>query len=327
MTPREEVSHRGPAGRDGLAAAPALSWRPSRKALIRGAVALLLLVAMVVVGRKFVHMTDFLATLATLEPIYLAPILSLGLVYYLLKALRWHYYLYEAKIKVSPVRSFGAYLAGQWFTFTPAGELMRACLLGEGTQFAAVAPTVVAQALADFLSLALLATAVVPLYPDLAPVVLPLTLPLLTTAALVAAPPPRRYLARWRLVRWLASGKRRATLESAACLLGPRPMGVGLLMGIPTVLLGGLGLYFAGLAVALPGWHVLHAEGVYAVIQLLGGLSPLPQGLGLTEGSGTLLLSYLGVGPEEALAAIVLFRATTLGFSAVLGLLAFLRLR
>ena len=81
------------------------------------------------------------------------------------------------------------------------------------------------------------------------------------------------------------------------------------------------------MAIALPHWGWLEAEGVYAIMQLLGGVSPLPQGLGVTEGSGALILSYLGVEPAEALAAVLLFRFATLGFSALLGLLAFLVLR
>ena len=305
----------------------ATTWLPSRKTLLRIGVAILFLVAAVFIGQKFLHMKELLATLAAIEPLYLAPILLLGLVYYLLKALRWHYYLREAEIEVPWVRSVSAYLAGQWFTFTPAGELMRACMLGGGTDFKLVAPTIVAQALADFLSLALVATLVVPLYPDLAPVVLPVTVPMLLTALVLGAPPLRALASTWPLVRWLARGKRREMVESAGHLLSPRPMGVGLLMGVPTILAGGFALYFAGLAVDLVQWGAVEAQGVYTMTQLLGGLSPLPQGLGVAEGSGTLILSYLGVDPTSALAAILLFRVAILGFSAVLGLLAFLALR
>jgi uncharacterized protein (TIRG00374 family) len=104
-------------------------------------------------------------------------------------------------------------------------------------------------------------------------------------------------------------------------------MGVGLLMGVPTILAGGFALYFAGIAVGLTEWAPDAAQGVYAMTQLLGGLSPLPQGLGVAEGSGTLIMSYLGVEPTAAFVAILLFRVATLGFSAVLGLLAFLALR
>ena len=302
-------------------------WVPSRKTLLRVGLALLLAVAAVVVGQKFLHMKSLLDAVESIDPHDIALSLMPGLVYYLLKALRWHYYLRAAGIVVPVRRSVAAYLAGPWFTFTPAGELMRACLLGSGTDFKLVAPTVVAQAIADFLSLALIATLVVPLYPALAPVVLPVTVPILITAVMAAAPPLRRFASGWQFVQWLASGKRRETMESAAHLLGARPMAVGLLMGIPTVLAGGLALYFAGLAVHLPDWQILQAEGVYSIIQLLVGISPLPQGLGVTEGSGALLLTYLGVDAEQALVAVILYRAVVLGFSAALGLLAFLLLR
>lgn len=104
-------------------------------------------------------------------------------------------------------------------------------------------------------------------------------------------------------------------------------MAVGLLLGLLAVLVGATSLYFAGLAIGIPGRSAFRASGVYAMMQLLGGLSPLPQGLGVAEGTGTALLSYLGVEPSQALATILVFRAATLGLSAALGMLAFLLLR
>ena len=205
--------------------------------------------------------------------------------------------------------------------------VVSAYLLGAGAAFAPVAATVIVQALLDFTSLALVATVAVGFYPVLAPVVLPVTLPLLGTMALLAAPPLHGWLAAGPPTRWLKRHERWERLVSAFQLLGPRPTAVGLLLGIPTVLVGGLALYLAGVAIRLPRWDVVQAEGVYALSQLLGGISPLPQGLGVTEASGTALLGYLGLDPAEALAAIVLYRAAVLGFSAVLGLLGFLQLR
>lgn len=299
----------------------------TRRSLVRLGFVLLLLLALFVAGRTFLDMADFVSTLATLELVYLGPILGLSLVYYVLKALRWHYYLREAGFTVPLHRSVAAYLAGQWFTFTPAGELVRGYLLGAGEKFALVVPTVVVQAVVDFVSLALMATAIVPIYPPMAPVVLPVTLPILVAALLVTAPPLRRWASRRRVpYRWL-SGRRREVLAQAAHLVGPRPMGVGLLMGVPTVAAAALALYLAGQAVGVTGWNLLLANAVYSVMQLVGGISPLPQGLGVTEGSGTLLLSYLGIDPAAALAAVVLFRISVLGFSVLLGLLSFLVLR
>jgi uncharacterized membrane protein YbhN (UPF0104 family) len=204
---------------------------------------------------------------------------------------------------------------------------MRGDLLAEGKAMTRVAPTVVVQAISDFLSLALLATLVVPFYPAIAPAVLPVTVPMLTTVLAIATPPLREYLAGWKVVQWLASGNRREMLAQAGYLLGPKPTAVGLALGVPTMAIGGLGLYFAGVGIGVPGWTPFQAEGVYAMMQLWGGLSPLPQGLGVAEGSGAVLLSYLGVEPSQALAAVILFRAATLGLSVALGLLAFVLLR
>jgi glycosyltransferase 2 family protein len=301
--------------------------RRLRGRLLRAGMVLLFAAAAVTIGLRVLSIQDFLVTIETFDHAYLVPIFALALAYYLLKAIRWHYYLRQADVPVTVWRSGAAYFAGQWFTFTPAGELMRAGLLGEGAEFARVVPTIVAQGIADFLSLALVATAVVPLYPALAPVVLPVTVPILLTAGALALPPLRRHLAGWRFVKLAALGKRRMMLEQAAYLLGPRPMAVGLVLSLPSVALGGLTLYCAGRAIALPVWPLASAEGVYALIQLLGGLSPLPQGLGVTEGSGTFILGYLGVEPTDAFAAVLLFRVATLGLSVVLGLLAFVALR
>jgi uncharacterized membrane protein YbhN (UPF0104 family) len=296
--------------------------------LIRVVIALFLLFTMYVVGGKLLRATDTLAALAALDQSYLVPIVLLGgLVYYVLKALRWHYYLGVAGIRVPLRRSLAAYLAGNWFVFTPAGELMRAYLLGAGTRFSRVAPTVMVQALVDFASLALMATVVVPFYPALAPVVLPVTVPLLATLPVVAAPPLRRYGSNWWLLKRLVSGKRQALAADVGRLLSPGAIAIGLLMGVPTVLAGASALYLTGVALEVPAWHPGYALSVYSMMLIAGGASPLPQGLGVTEGTGTLILGYLGIDAARALAVILLFRAIVLGFSAALGLLAFLALR
>ena len=295
--------------------------------LVRVGFGVLLLAAVLVVGSRLVRMEETFRTLATLDPSYLVPILVLALLYYVLKALRWHYYLRVGGIDVPVRRSMAAYLAGQWFTFTPAGELMRAYLLGAREPFSLVAPTVVMQAVVDFASLALMATLAVPFYPALAPVVLPVTAPLLLTLAMLAAPPLRRVASTWRVAQRFTRGRGAGITGQFSALLAPWPVVLGILMGVPTVLAGALAFFISGLALEIEGWNLLVVIAVYAMTQLLGGVSPLPQGLGVTEGSGTMLLGYLGIDPGAALAAMLLSRGAVLGFSVVLGLLALLALR
>jgi glycosyltransferase 2 family protein len=299
----------------------------SRKTIIRLTVGLFFLVAIAAVGSRVLKMGDTFKTLLSLDPGYLVPVLAMALLYYLLKALRWHYYLGVAGIRVPLARSMAAYLAGQWFTFTPAGELMRVYLLGAADRFALVAPTIVVQVVVDFASLALLATLLVAVYPALAPVVLPVTLPLLITLAMLATPPLRRFASTWRLARRLARGRAKNVTGQLARLLAPWPVTAGLLMGVPTVAAGALTLHISGVALGIAEWRLVPVSGVYAMTQLVGGISPLPQGLGVAEGSGTVLLGYLGIDPEQALAAMLLSRGAVLGFSVLLGLVAFLVLR
>src|SRR5688572_3174789 len=272
-------------------------------------------------------MEETFRTLTALHPIYLVPILVLALLYYVLKALRWHFYLRVSGIEVSLTRSMAAYLAGQWFTFTPAGELMRAYLLGAREQFSLVAPSVVMQAVVDFASLALMATLAVPLYPALAPVVLPVTLPLLLTLAMLASPQLRQLASTWRVAQRLSSGRGARVTGQLGVLLRPWPVVAGLLMGVPTVLAGALAFFISGLALQIEGWDAIRATAVYSMTQLLGGISPLPQGLGVAEGSGTAMLGYLGIDPGVALAAMLLSRGAVLGFSVLLGLVALVALR
>ena len=83
---------------------------------------LVAVVALAFAASKFL---DISATLEHLEDYNwsLFPIaLTLSLVYYLLKALRWHYYLGVVGIRMDWRRSVMVYLSGQWFAFAPAGE-------------------------------------------------------------------------------------------------------------------------------------------------------------------------------------------------------------
>lgn len=296
----------------------------------------LLTAAVVGVLGILVHrLEDLLEALSGVEPdlSYVPAIIGLATVYYLLKALRWHYYLRLSDVRLSWWRSSAAYLAGQWFTFTPAGELVRSYLLHDryGVPIDRSAPTVACQALMDFASLALVGFLASLWVPALVPVVLPVAGGVLAFIAALLFPLPRRWLrvtpvaGRLPLVR---SRRVQALLAHADTLLAWRPTLVGLALGLPAVAAGAGTLLAAGLALHVEGWQPLHALVVYSMAQLLGGISIFPQGLGVTEASGTALLTLLEVPAFQAASAVLLFRLCTLGWSILLGggALVFLRL-
>jgi len=77
---------------------------------------------------------------------------------------------------------------------------------------------------------------------------------------------------------------------------------------------------FAGLCTVLGiQLPLLTALGIYPAAMLVGALSFVPGGIGTTEAATILMLTSLGVGLPEALAAAVGIRLTTLWFATLLG--------
>ncbi len=159
-----------------------------------------------------------------------------------------------------------------------------------------MAATVVVQVVTDFVSLALLATLISPSTRPLLPWSSPVTTPAAHGAAMVATlalgdgtPPPGDSFDDWR-----PAGATRPSTRRCACSdRGLWPWGCCWACSpsssaLPRSTSPAWPSASSGAARSAPA-------GVYAMMQLLGGLSPLPQGLGVAEGTGTALLSYLGV--------------------------------
>jgi uncharacterized membrane protein YbhN (UPF0104 family) len=128
----------------------------------------------------------------------------------------------------------------------------------------------------------------------------------------------RRALAKGR--GYLADG-----IRDALSLLGSgRPLVVGgaiLYMALDVLALAAVFAAFGGGAPSL-GVFVL----AYALGQL-GGLVPLPGGVGGTDGGLILAFALLGTPAASAAAAVIGYRAFQLGVPAILGLAAFTQLR
>lgn len=260
----------------------------------------------------------------------LAPVLSLSLLYYLLKALRWHYLLTVVGIRLPLRRSILTYLAGQWFAFSPAGEFVRAYLLVPfGYSFTRTSAVVSMQVILDLLSLAIVASVAVAWFRDLALLVLPFTV---IMAAIVLALRYGSHLtgAKWfpltpfsRIAAWKPWS---SFFETSLKLLTGKTLLLGSALGITVTLIGALILYRISLDYEVsitPGESVY----IYAISQLVGALSMLPHGLGAVEGSSVALFHLAGEDAVHAAAAIILFRLCTLGWGLFLGAASLLSLR
>lgn len=280
--------------------------------------------------------TRFINLASTLErfddypwsKLWIALVLSLG--YYLLKALRWHYFLRVIDIRLPLRRSVLVYLAGQWFAFTPAGEFVRAYLMtGYGFSFSRGSAAVAVQVLFDFLSLALVGSFSVLRYRDMATMVLPFTAILMAGILAFAYSPLIGWERRFSFAAGagrLLGAPWRSFYQYSLLLLGWRSLLIGLALGLPAVVVAA-----AVLEEISRGYQISvslsQSAYIYSLSHLAGGLSMLPHGLGAIEGSAVALFHYAGIDTADAATAIVLFRLSTVGLGIILGAGSLLLLR
>ena len=276
-----------------------------------------------------------LGALAKFDWRFLPLALATTVANYLLRFLRWHYYLDVIGVKNVPRRdSFMIFLSGFSLTVTPGklGEVLKSVLLKTryGTPVSYSASIVFAERLTDVLGVVILASVGLIFYPvgigALAAV-------LVITAGFVAVV-QQRALAERLLDLFARTPKvgrfadlARNLYESAYLMLRAKPLVIAIGLAIAAwfgecltffiVLLG------IGLAPSL--LLLLQATFIYAAASLFGAVSMLPGGLGATEGGMALLLQQIvGVAREEAVASTLIVRLCTLWFAVLLGGLALL---
>ena len=260
-----------------------------------------------------------------------AAALGLAAANYLVRFVRWHYYLRVLGLVVPAGESFLVFLSGFALTVTPGklGEAVKALLLREsrGIPAARTAPIVVAERLTDLVGLLLLAAAGAFMFEVDRSFLWVATGLIVVGLVAVSVEPVARFgiglIGRLPGVRRL-SGKLGEFYESTATLLRPAPLGLAVVLSV-------ISWYFECLAFWLvvrgfPGAHIDHqaATFIYAAMTIAGALSFLPGGLGVTEAGMLGLLTQLGTGTSKGVAAAATFitRLCTLWFAVAVGLLA-----
>ncbi|PKB70469.1 MAG: hypothetical protein BZY87_10070 [SAR202 cluster bacterium Io17-Chloro-G6] len=260
---------------------------------------------------------------------YLSAALGLASANYLLRFLRWVFFLRVLKIDAPAGVSALVFLSGLAMSITPgkAGELVKCYLLNSrtGVPVGRSAPVVVIERLTDVISVIVLGLAGFALLP--APVIAVLAVALLVSGAAMMFAVSRRasrlaslpILSRW-------SGLLRDSQEGFRELAAPKVMLTGVIIGVVAWFAEGLALWVIlkgigseiDLARALP---------IYSAATLIGAVTALPGGLVGTEGSMLALLQQSGVARAGASAGTVLVRLFTLWFAVAVGLVALLVLR
>ena len=255
---------------------------------------------------------------------YLLLALGLALVNYLLRFLRWAYYLRTLEIKVPWSVSFLIFFSGLAMTITPGkvGELVKSYLLRDrsGVPVASSLPAVIMERVTDLVSIALMGLVGLALLPPL--VSLGLVIVICLVAASVYFVTTRRTDGLWSLPiirRW--EEQVRQSRRGMRKLSRPVPLAVALGLGLLSWVSEGVALWVVleglgadvGLLLSLP---------IYAGSVLVGAATTLPGGLVGTEGAMVALLQQSGAERDVAAAGTLLVRVATLWFAVGVGLIA-----
>jgi len=261
------------------------------------------------------------------------PLLALGIAFYGLQGLRWHFLLRDIGVHQRVRDTELINFAGQAATAVlPLGDLTRALLASEssGVEFGAAAATVTVQELTFTLLLVLAATPGLALLPGgvvwvvatvagVAAIMMILTVPRVFAAVLGVT-------SRTPGVRRLLPQIEALQREVRQLLRRPDVLaGSALDLGRVIVATASLYLVLRGLGVGSVTWW--GAALVLAISYVGGAISLLPGGVGANEAGVVGVLVLLGVDPASAAAAAILQRLALSGIATVGGVAAYLGVR
>jgi glycosyltransferase 2 family protein len=254
-------------------------------------------------------------------------LLLLSYLNYLTRFIKWDYYLRILNIKIQKVDSFFIFMSGLIMSITPGkmGEFLKAYLVKQvtGTPASITAPVIFAERITDFISLILIALAGAYAYDYGKGIVIAVAMFFLIVLVLIS----NRTIA----LKLLGIAEKNAFLkrhilklhqiyESSYNLLRPRPLLLMSSLSLFSWFLECLGYYLILLNFGT-GLSLLWSSFSYAFATIIGAVSMLPGGLGITEGSLTFFLVQMNFPNEVAVASTFIIRVVTLWFSVLVGII------
>jgi len=272
---------------------------------------------------------DFSAVVNTLAGFrwHLVPVvLALTLLNYLLRFVKWHYYLHVIDVSIGARESLVIFLSGLSMSVTPAkmGEVFKSYLLKRrtGTEISRTFPVVLAERITDVLGLLVLASISFSFFQYGIEVLLAVLAVLLM---LIVTLQSRRICLRLislsqglPLLRKL-SGSLKTGYESAYSLFRWQPLLTALVISVVSWGFECLALYFVleGFGISA---SVLMSTFVFSFSSLAGAVSLIPGGMLVAEGSITGLLVLNDITRDIAAGATIIIRFSTLWFGVILGI-------
>ena len=298
-----------------------------------------LIISLVIGSAVFLGLTayadfsDVAKSLGDFQWQYLPLVLLLSFANYILRFLKWQYYLKTIGVRDLSVRDSAlTYFSGLGMVVTPGkvGEWLKCFLLREvnGTPFSRSAPIVIAERLTDSLGLVILGAAGLLVFGDLWPVFLFVV----SGGAVLFVVARHRPFAFWLLARLerlpvvsKAAHHAEEFYASSYALLSPFSLGSMTLLSVISWGFEVLGFYCVLLGLGVEGsWDLLlKASFIMPAATLASAILLTPGGLGVAEGSITGLSQVLLDLPRsQAAVGALIIRFGTLWFGVIVGLIA-----
>ncbi|KXG76226.1 lysylphosphatidylglycerol synthase transmembrane domain-containing protein [Thermotalea metallivorans] len=261
---------------------------------------------------------------------YLPVILLLAPMNYVLRYIKWTYYLNLIDARVPSKDRFLIFISGLCMTVTPGkiGELLKSYLLKEraGIPISSTAPLVMGERFTDGISMLLLA-GIGALSYDYGRKVLGIVLLAMVAFIVFVQSPPLVHSVLNLLKRIKGIAPFGAAIENfyekIYMLLRWRPLLFAMVIGVVSWFFEGLVIYFTVKAMGMD-FPLLASIFTVSFSSIIGALSMMPGGLFAAEGSILGLLMMMKLPREMAVAATMITRFSTLWLGVLIGILGLL---
>ena len=292
-----------------------------------------ILVSLVIAGALYLAFTiyaDFnnLSKVLSKFSWWLFPlVLMLAFANYVSRFFKWDYYLAILKVNIKKIDSFSIFMSGLIMSVTPGkmGELLKAYLVKQisGTPISRTAPIIFAERITDFIPLVIIALIGAYVYDYGRSIVFAVGLFFLIVIILISNKKiALAIINKFEKIKFLKKHLLhiRTAYESSYLLLRPLPLFYMTMLSFVSWSFECLGYH-----IILTNFDVdlsyLWASFSYAFATIVGAISMLPGGLGLTEGSLTYMLIQKSYSKEVAVASTFIIRAVTLWFAVLVGII------
>lgn len=258
---------------------------------------------------------------------YLFPLLlTLAFSNYVIRFIKWQYYLKILNINIPRKESFQIHMSGLALSITPGklGEVIKSYFLKNGYNepISKTAPIVFADRLTDLMSLVFLVSVGAYGFSYGQKFIWGIALLIFVVFLVVIIRPLGQGIINiFKNTKFISkkADKLQTFYNSSRVLLEPKRIILPLIVSIFAWSMEALAFYFVFIGFGLEK-SFLSASFVYSFSTIVGAVSMLPGGLGTTEGAITGLMKLMSIDSGTAVLATLIIRAATLWFAVIIGL-------